>query len=183
MVVTVLFVAGYVGFRALFREQPDIKPDVDYLSCVAYLQRADVAIVHPQELPAGWRANAVHFERGAPPQWRLGVLTDDEEFIGVVQQEGDVDDLLAQYVDKSPTQGDDVSPQNELDATDWQTWSDTGGDHAFSTELTSGPLAGQTVLVYGSAPVAQQEAFLSSLTLAPVGTTVSAADCDTDELQ
>ena len=40
MTVTVLFVAAYVGFRALFREQPDVKQEVDYLSCVAYLQDA-----------------------------------------------------------------------------------------------------------------------------------------------
>jgi hypothetical protein len=183
MIVTVLFVAGYVGFRAAFREQPDIKPNVDYLSCVAYLQEADVAIVHPQELPAGWRANGIFFERGTPPQWRLGILTDDDEFVGVVQQKGDLDDLLAEYVDESPGQGDDVSPQNDLGATTWQTWSDVGGDHAFSTELTDGPLAGQTVLVYGSAPLADQQTFLERLTLAPVGTSVSGVDCDTDELQ
>ena len=43
MVVTVLFVGGYVGFRALTRDQPDLEPDVDYASCVAYLQEADVS--------------------------------------------------------------------------------------------------------------------------------------------
>ena len=183
MVVTVLFVGGYVGFRALFREQPDIKPNVDYLSCVAYLQEADVVVVHPEQLPAGWRANVIHFERGTPPTWRLGVVTDDDEFVGVVQQKGDVDALLTEFVDKSATEGDAASPQNDLGASSWQTWSDSGGDHAFSAELPSGPLAGQTVLVYGSAPVAELEAFLGSLTLAPVGAGASASDCDTDELQ
>jgi hypothetical protein len=183
LIATVLFVAAYVGIRALLREQPDIRPDVDYLSCVAYLQQADVPIVHPQELPKGWRANGVHFDRGTPPTWRLGVVTDDDEFVGVVQQHEDVDHLLATYVDQSPVAGADASPGDDLGIGTWQTWSDSGGDHAFSAEVTSGPLAGETVLVYGSAPVAEQESFLSSLTLAPVETDVSAADCDTAALQ
>ena len=44
MLVTVLFVAAYVGFRALTRDQPDLEPDVDYASCVAYLQEADISV-------------------------------------------------------------------------------------------------------------------------------------------
>jgi hypothetical protein len=181
LIATVLFVAAYVGVRALIRDQPDVEPAVDYLSCVAYLQQADVAVVHPAELPKGWRTNAIHFERGTPPAWRLGVVTDDDEFVGVVQQHEGLDDLLATYVDDAPVAGADVSPSNDLGIGTWQTWSDSGGDHAFSAEVTTGALAGETVLVYGSAPVADQESFLSSLTLAPVSTDVSAADCDTDE--
>jgi hypothetical protein len=181
MIVTVLFVAAYVGFRALTRDQPDLEPDVDYASCVAYLQEADVQVAYPRELPSGWRANAIHFVRGSPPQWRIGLLTDGDEFVGVVQQEADLDDLLTKYVDESPSQGEDTAPANSLGATVWQTWSDAGGDHAFSTVLGSGPLDGQTVLVYGSAPVADLERVLRALTLDPVSGGVSASDCDTDE--
>ena len=181
MLVTVLFVAAYVGFRALTRDQPSLDPDVDYASCVAYLQEADVSVVYPQELPSGWRANVIHFARGNPPAWRIGLLTDQDEFVGVVQQQDDVDDLLTKYVDENPSQGEDAAPANGLGVTSWQTWSDEGGDHAFSTELTSGPLAGETLLVYGSAPVADQETLLRALTLDPVSGGVSASDCDTEE--
>ncbi len=181
MVATVLFVAAYVGFRALTRDQPDLDPDVDYASCVAYLQGADVTVAYPRELPSGWRANVIHFARGNPPQWRVGLLTDRDAFVGVVQQKGDVDDLLSDYVDENARQGEDAAPANGLGATSWQTWSDSGGDHAFSTVLESGPLAGQTLLVYGSAPVADQETVLQSLTLDPVPSGVAANDCDTDE--
>jgi hypothetical protein len=183
MLVTVLFVAGYVGLRALFREQPDVEQKVDYLPCVAYVQQADVTVVHPATLPAGWRANSMHFERGTPPGWRLGVLTDHDEFVGVVQQKASLQDLLKTYVDDAPTPGDDVAPDNRLGVADWQSWSDGGGDHAFSAQPDSGPLAGETVLVYGSAPVAELESFLGSLTVEPVGPPTAAADCDTDELQ
>ena len=182
MVATVVFVAAYVGFRALTREQPEIQPEVDYLSCVAYLQEADTTVVYPAALPSGWKATSIHFERGAPPQWRIGMLTADDEFVGVVQEDDDVDDLLDHYVDPSPRQGEDASPANTLGVTTWQTWSDSGGDHAFSTELEAGPLAGQTLLVYGSASVADQEALLEMLTVEPVAGGASATDCDTDAL-
>ena len=182
MIATVVFVAAYVGFRALTRDQPHIQPDIDYASCVGYLQEAGVEVVHPRALPAGWTATSVSFESGSPPQWRIGMLTADDEFVGVVQEQDDVDDLLDHYVDPSPRRGDDASPDNSLGVTSWQTWSDTGGDHAFSTVLEAGPLAGQTLLVYGSAPVADQEAILGLLTLDPVDTGVSATDCDTDDL-
>ena len=183
MIVTVVFVAGYVGFRAVTRDQPDIQPDVDYLSCVAFLQQADVAVVHPPALPKGWRATSVHFERGTPAAWRIGLLTDDDEFVGVVQEPRDVRDVVTTYVDKAPVEGDDAAPANGLGITAWKTWSDSGGDHAFSAQVSSGPLAGETLLVYGSAPVAAQETVLGSLTLDPVEGAVSAADCDTDALQ
>ena len=43
--------------------------------------------------------------------------------------------------------------------TSWQTWSDDGGDHGYSTELGDDAL-----LVYGSAPVADIETYLGLLT-------------------
>jgi hypothetical protein len=182
MVVTVLFVAAYVGFRALTRDQPDVEQKVDYLSCVAYLQEADVTVAFPVDLPAGWTATSINFERGTPPQWRIGMLTDDQEYVGVVQEQQDVEELLHTYVDKTPIPGDDATPDNTLGATTWQTWTDEGGDHALSTVLDSGPLAGQTLLVYGSAPLADQEALLGRLTIDPVASGASASDCDTDAL-
>jgi len=182
MVATVVFVAAYVGFRAVTREQPDIAPDVDYLACVAYLQEADTTVVYPEGLPEGWTATSISFERGAPPRWRIGMVTADDEFVGVVQEEDDVEDLVDHYVDASAHQGEDASPGNTLGVTSWQTWSDAGGDHAFSARLDSGPLAGQSLLVYGSAPVQDQEAVLGMLTVAPAVSDATATDCDTDAL-
>jgi hypothetical protein len=180
MGVTVVAVAAYVGVRALIRDQPDIHPEVDYAACVALLQAADVPVVHPSSLPDGWRATAVHYEPGTPPQWRLALLTDDDEFVGVVQQDEDVDDLLVRYVDESPRPGEDSAAANSLGVSSWQTWSDSGGDHAFSAELATGPGAGQTVLVYGSAPEADQERLLGLLTFDPVSD--ASNGCDTDQL-
>ena len=170
MIVTVLFVAAYVGVRAFTREQPDIQPEsVGYLDCVSDLQAAGTTVAYPVELPAGWIDTSVAFEPGNPPVWRIGMLTDRGSYVGVVQQKEDVTDLVTTYVDKAPVKGATATPDNQLGATTWQTWSDSGGDHAFSTVPDSGPLAGQTLLVYGSAPVADQETLLGLLTLDPVG--------------
>jgi Protein of unknown function (DUF4245) len=169
MVVTVLFIAAYVGFRALTRDQPDLEPEsVHYLSCVSDLQSSDTTVAYPVALPAGWVDTSVAFARGRAPSWRIGILTDRGGYVGLVEQEKAVDDLVSTYVDKSPTKGEDATPENGLGVATWQTWSDSGGDHAFSTVVSTGPLAGQSLLVYGSAPVADQEALIDLLTLAPV---------------
>lgn len=163
MVATVVFVAAYVGFRAVTREQPDVVQRADYLASVRELQDAGVTVIFPCGLPDGWRATSTDFERGDPPQWGVGFVTDDDEFVGVRQEEADVDDLLDTYVDENPDQGEDASPTNSLGIATWETWSDSGGDSAFSGTLGA-PLAGQTLLVYGSASVAQQEDLIARLT-------------------
>jgi uncharacterized protein DUF4245 len=182
MIATVLFVAAYVGFRALTRDQPDIEQKVDYLSCVAYLQEADITVAYPAQLPAGWRATSIDFERGTTPDWRIGMLTDDDEYVGVVESSKDVDDLLHSYVDPSPARGPVAGPTNALGSRSWQTWTDSGGDSALSTTLGPGPLEGQRLLVYGSGSFHDLATVLGLLTTDPVTSATSAADCDTDAL-
>ena len=164
MVVTVLFVTAYIGFRALTRDQPDIEPEADYLSDVHELLEAGVTVVHPCGLPDGWRATSTSFTRGDPPRWGIGFVTDSDEFVGLRQEKTDVDDLLALYVDENPDEGADATPANDLGVQTWQTWSDSGGDHAFTATL-AGPLQDQSLLVYGSAPVAEQEELVGLLTV------------------
>jgi hypothetical protein len=166
LIATVLFVAAYVGLRAFMREQPDIEPEsVHYLSCVSDLQDAGTTVAYPVALPAGWLDTSVAFEHGTSPVWRIGMLTDRGGFVGLVQQKEDAEDLVRTYVDKAPHPGDDATPENGLGVASWRTWSDSGGDHGFAAEMDSGPLAGQTLLVYGSAPVADQEALIGLLTI------------------
>ena len=169
MIVTVVFVAGYVGVRAFTREQPDIEPEsVSYLSCVAELQAAGTVVAYPVALPAGWIDTSVALQPSDPPVWRIGMLTDRGAFVGLVQQDEDAADLVSTYVDTAPAKGAAATPDNQLGAASWQTWSDDGGDHGYSTVLDTGPLAGQTLLVYGSAPAVDQEVLIGLLTLDPV---------------
>lgn len=166
LLVTVVVVSAYVGFRAITREQPDVRPEpVDYLQSVGALQGAGTLVVYPRELPDGWIATTIDYEPGEPPEWGIGMLTDDGKFVGVQQQDAAVEDLVATYVDEDPEAGEDAAPENALDVASWQTWSDEGGDRAFTAEPATGPLAGQAVLVYGSASVADQEELIGLLTL------------------
>jgi len=159
LIVTVLFVLAFVAWRGLFRTDVDNTPvAVDWLESVELAQQADFAVVHPRELPAGWTATSVDLFAGDDPRWGLGVLTDDGDFIGVRQQDTSVDALVELYVDEKAEAGDDASVPSEVTDT-WQTWSDDGGDHGYSTELDE-----DAVLVYGSAPVEDIETYVGLLT-------------------
>lgn len=159
LIVTVLFVLAFVIWRGLFRGDADDTPEaVDWQGSVAIAEQADLAIVHPRELPEGWTATSVDLFAGDDPRWGLGVLTDEGRFIGIRQEDASVDELVELYVDEKAEAGEDATVDSEITGT-WQTWSDSGGDRGYSTELDD-----DAVLVYGSAPVEDIEAYLGLLT-------------------
>jgi hypothetical protein len=159
MIVTVVFVLAFVAWRGLFRGEADDTPKaVDWQESVTLAEQADYAVVHPRDLPEGWTATSAELRAGADPRWGLGVLTDDGDFIGIRQQDASVDELVRVYVDEKAESGDEVRVASDITDT-WQTWSDEGGDHGYSTEVGD-----EVVLVYGSAPVEDIEAYLGLLT-------------------
>jgi hypothetical protein len=159
LIVTVVVVVAFVAWRGLFRGEADDTPTpVDWQDSVEIAQQADLPVVHPRELPAGWSATSVDLRAGDDPQWGMGVLTDDGRFIGIRQEDGSVDELVRRYVDEEAEAGSDATVDSEITDT-WQTWSDSGGDHGYSTELDD-----ESLLVYGSASVADIEAYLGLLT-------------------
>lgn len=160
LIVTVLVVVAYVAWRGLFRGDAEVETEpVDWQASVGLAEQAGFAVVHPQELPAGWTATSVDLAAGDDPRWGLGVLTDDGRFIGIRQEEtSSVDDLVELYVDEKAEQGEDADVVSAVTDT-WQTWSDDGGDHGFSAEVDD-----ESLLVYGSAPVSDIETYLGLLT-------------------
>jgi hypothetical protein len=161
MVVTVLAVGAFVGLRALTRDDLEIKPEpVDYLAAVDGVQSAGLTVVYPPKLPDGWIADSIDYQPGNRPVWGIGMLTEDGKFAGIRQEDAAVNDLLHTLVDENPSEGDPVEVAGSV-APRWQTWSDSGGDHAFSAEVGH-----DTVLVYGSASVADLRELLDRLTTA-----------------
>ena len=159
LIVTLAFVLAFVGWRALFRTDPDIeRQPVEWTESVELADEAGLSVVRPRELPEGWSATSVELRAGDDPRWGLSVLTDDEQFIGIRQQDGSVEELVRTYVDDEAVAGDDVTVPSEVVDT-WQTWSDDGGDRGYSAEVGE-----DAVLVYGSAPVEDIEAYLALLT-------------------
>ena len=159
MLVTVAFVLVFVGWRALFRSDVEVRPEpVEWTESVQLAEDAGLAVVRPRELPDGWTATSVELRAGDDPRWGLGVLTDDEQFIGIRQEDGSVEELVRTYVDEDAVAGEDAAVESDVTST-WLTWSDDGGDVGYSTELGDA-----AVLVYGSAPIADIEAYLGLLT-------------------
>ena len=159
LIVTVLFVLAFVTWRGLFRTDTDDTPQpVEWQESVELADQAGLQVVRPRELPAGWTATSVDLFAGDDPRWGLGVLTDDGDFVGIRQQDTSVDALVELYVDEKAEAGEDATVASEVTDT-WQTWSDDGGDHGYSTEVGD-----EAVLVYGSAPVEDIETYLGLLT-------------------
>lgn len=161
MIVTVVLVLAFVGFRAVFSKDLEVKPErVDYLSVVDAAQHGGFDLVYPAALPPGWTPTSVHYTPGSRPAWGVGILTDDGHFVGLRQEDSSLDDLLHTYVDADPAAGGSVDVSGSVAPT-WRTFSDAGGDHAYAAEV-----GGDQVLVYGSASEADLRVLLQELTTA-----------------
>ena len=110
LIVTVLAVLAFVAWRGLWRSDVDTETEaVDWQARVELAQQADLRVVHPRELPAGWTATSTELAAGDDPRWSLGVLTDDGRFVGIRQQDTSVSDLVELYVDEDAEAGDDAT--------------------------------------------------------------------------
>ena len=132
MIVLVLVVIGWVLFREFVREVPATP-----IRTVDYVQIADSArdqasfeLLAPDELPQGWRATSARFTPGEAESWHLGLLTDEQEYVGLEQSGASVDDMVEEHVDAEAVKGKPVEVAGES----WQTWRDAGGDLALVRE-------------------------------------------------
>ncbi len=164
LVVTVLAVVGFVGFRALFGRDLEVEPQrIDYLGTVVLFQEAGAPVVYPEALPPGWIATNVNVERGERPAFGMSLLTDDDEFVGVRQEDESVGDLLDLYLDSDEVDEEAAYDASGSVATTWEGYSDPGGDFAYVAAVGDA-----TVLVYGSASAEDLQAVVESLTDEPV---------------
>lgn len=160
LIVTLLAIGAFVAFRALNREELEIKPEpIDYLAAVEQLQDSGSRPVHPPRLPEGWIATSVDVVPGRRDTWGLGVLTDEGAFVGIRQADSSAESLVEEYVDAEAAEGDVLGiPESDV-AVEWLSWTDEGGDTGYSAEVGQ-----QSVLVYGSAPAAEIQAYVATLT-------------------
>jgi len=128
MIVLVAVVVGWVGFRAVTSDKP-VRPErtVDYARSVpAARKAARFDLVAPPRLPEGWRATTVTFTPGPDQHWHLGVLTDEDRYVGLEQADDSVSSMVEEYVDEAAERGDSV----DVAGTGWSTYTDDGGDLA-----------------------------------------------------
>jgi hypothetical protein len=164
MIVLVVAVVGYWVVQNATHDQPEVTPTaVAYRETVQAAQQGGYTIVYPAALPKDWIARDPIFTPGDRPVWQLPMLTDDGTFVGIHQADAPLSDLLDTDLPRGARQGDDVTLKSRLGGTTtWTSWSDGKRDHGFATEVGE-----DTLLVYGSAPVADLERLVEQLTTAP----------------
>ena len=160
MLVLLLAVGAFVGFRALNRDELEVEPErVDYLAAVEAAQSENWQVAYPPALPSGWRATSL--DAAPDVEWGLGFLTPDG-FAGVRQSDDSTDELLETYVDEDTSSLPAVEIDGDLGGR-WEAYEDAEGDLAYATRV-----GGQTLLVFGSAPEADLLALAGRLTTDPV---------------
>lgn len=157
IVVIGVIILALFGFGKLFTSTPEqTVSTVDYQQVVQQARTAtDVPLLAPKSLPAGWRATSARFDSGPDDvgTWHLGVLTDDDEYVGVEQTPLSIDRAVDRWASGSEESG---SAQVA-----GQVWSVRAGpDDRITYVLREGD---STTLINGTVSQAQLEDYISSL--------------------
>ena len=166
LLVTLLVIGAFVAFRALNRDELEVGPAaVDYREQAALAQEAGFDVVYPRDLPEGWQSTNVEVVPGERPVWAVSLLTDAQRYVGIRQEDDQLDDLLSTYVDEDVEALPDVRVDGSV-AQEWQVFEDDGGDLAYAAELGD-----EIVMVYGSAGEEDLRLVLERLTTEPLDST------------
>lgn len=134
----------------------------DWKAGVKSAQEADIEVVHPTSLPAGWYANTDPVSTsGDEPSWTMSFVKGQTSYVGVESSTRPADVLARKNIDAVPRKGGTVTLPSKL-ASSWTRWSDAGGDHGLSATVD-----GKTVLVWGPKE-ADVRTFVGLLTTAPI---------------
>lgn len=155
LVLGVVLVLVYgVGQLIYGRDPESVAPEVDYASAAQSAQQvADFGVLVPATLPDGWRANSARYEPGDRGGWHLGMLTDDDEYIGVEQMKRSETALVREFAEGSTEDGTVT-----IDGRAWQVRSGASNPVVLVTTID-----GTTVLVTATAPREQVERYVASL--------------------
>ncbi len=151
MVVLVAVIVGWVAFRSVFSDNPDSAVRVvDYREDLPVAREAaEFDLLAPDRLPTGWRSTSARFTPMPKQAWHLGVLTDDDDYVGLEQSDRSVRSMVEEYVDPQARRGDEV----DVAGSPWTTYTDAGGDLALvrrqgnTTTLVVGSDVGKSDLV------------------------------------
>jgi hypothetical protein len=152
MAVIGLIILALYGFGKFFTQNPESPAEpIDYATIVSQARpAADFELLAPSSLPKGWKATSARFE---PNSWHLGVLTDDEEYIGLEQVKVSIDRAVDKFSDGSKASGTaEVAGE---------TWNVRKGPQDRITYVRRE--GGLTTLVVGTASRAVVEKYISSL--------------------
>jgi hypothetical protein len=124
---------------------------IDYRSAaVSSRTVAEFELLAPDSLPQGWRATSVRFE---PDSWHLGVLTADDDYVGLEQVKADTRRAVERFANGSRNYGTTV-----VSGETWSLHTGPGDDLTYVRRD-----AGMTIVVTGTAPRVVMERYISSL--------------------
>ena len=129
---------------------------VDYQSAVESSRTvAEFDVFAPRSLPEGWRATSVRFEQDS---WHLGVVTADDDYVGLEQVEADPQRAVERFANGSRSYGDTV-----VGGETWSLRTGPGDDLTYVRRDTGPADGGMTIVVTGTAPRQVMESYISSL--------------------
>ncbi|WP_187271854.1 DUF4245 domain-containing protein [Aeromicrobium terrae] len=143
---------GVYGIAQIMTVEPEHPTStVDYQSALDSARPvADFDLLGPTSLPKGWRATSARYESDS---WHLGVITDDDEYVGLEQLRASAQETIRKFAEDSRPAGSVT-----IDGTSWQRRTEPDGDSTYVRR--DGDM---TVLVTGSAKRAEIERYVSSL--------------------
>jgi hypothetical protein len=145
-------VLALFGIGKLLTLTPDDPaPSVDYKTAAESSRTvADFDLLAPTALPDGWRATSVRYETD---EWHLGVLTDEDDYVGLEQLRATPWRTIERFA-----AGSRASGTVTIDGTAWSRR--TGPDDDVTYLRRDGEV---TTLVTSRAPRADVERYISSL--------------------
>jgi len=157
--VLLLIIAFLAGAQRLLSRpgEGDPVPPVDYVA--KWEAARDVApfeVLAPPRLPEGWRATSVRYVPGDDATWHIGVLTDEDKYVGIEQAVGGVEVLLDEFAAGADSEGN-----VDLGGAEWELLRQ--GDE---TTLVRDD-GGSATLVTGDAGQADVELVAGSLSAGP----------------
>jgi len=105
LAVILAFVAVWVALVP--RVNKVSQPPVDVLPVAEQVARETGWAIEAPALPAGWRANAVRFERSTDglQTWHAGYISPDEQYIAIEQTRGATDTWVAAQTNRGRAEG------------------------------------------------------------------------------
>lgn len=162
MVVVLVFVLGFIIFRALNRDNSGVHPEsVNYQPIVAEV-RADAGHLTgwaPTALPQGWWATAATYSTQQNPHWHLGA-TNGKDYLGIEEGMDSLSAELGIALQGSWTAAGSVQSGGYA----WSAYTDTHGNYALAREMASKtPRYPEWLVVVGSTSPQQVQAYAASL--------------------
>ncbi len=156
LVVLLLVVVGFVIFRDINRNDPaDPVQALEFSTAASFArEEASFDILAPDELPDGWIATSVEFDRGRREAWHLGTLTDERRYVGLEQSPRPVATMVEEFLGEEIVEGDVIT----FDGERWRSFTDEDDDLALVRRS-----GGTTTLVFGRVPQGTLEELLATL--------------------